>query len=277
MPTELAKLNLPEEKFILIFQGAHGLPTDQARSKFHVEAFNFKTTLQEKPELLDCTELSIKNVFLDVISNGLSFSPTAKQVYMQANSCKTGRQIEGRDEWEKRLSFAPAPDGKIYLCQRARSLDRIQGPVIVYEGDHYQTGTDRQGNTWVEHAPGPRTSTRIIAGFVWQVFPNGTKNAVTMDILEVQRRAGYSAKRNKGAANALYTNCNGGIDPGFFGAKLIDAATKGLRKQEINSKYVFNDAEQEDEIPIDHEPYQELEQQYSIEQPKLPTNTNSLF
>jgi len=272
MSTDIAKIQLPEEKFVLIFQGAHGLPADQARNKFHVEAFNFMTKLQEKPELLDCTEISIKNVFLDVISNGLSFSPTAKQVYMQSNNCKV--MVEGRETWEKRLSFAPAPDGKIYLCQRAGSLDRIQGPIIVYEGDHYKTGTDRQGNTWVEHEPGPRTSTRIIAGFVWQVFKNGTKNAVAMDMLEVERRAGYSAKRNKGTANALYKSCNGGIDPGFFGAKLIDAATKGLRKQEINSQYAIVDQEQDDEIWIEGT---EEEKAALLAENNIHTNTNSLF
>jgi hypothetical protein len=79
---------------------------------------------------------------------------------------------------------------------------------------------------------------------------SGKREPYWMDLSDIQRLAGYSAKQNAkwdaakkekvpGDPNALY-NVNGQIDPGFFGAKLINFALKNVRKSVITSQFEVN-------------------------------------
>lgn len=250
---------LPQNKFVQIFQAVHNVNPQQAELRYQTELFNFTKLLYdkstEKNDLLKCTEITIKAVFLDVISAGLSFSPASKHIYLLSRSTKTPHG------YEQRLYFQLAPDGKTFMCQKAGSLERTTPPQMVYEGDEFNYWTEGT-ITHVVHKPKlPRTPGPIMAGFCYQVFPNGSMNAIVIDALEIGRRAQYSAQNNgkwveiegrrvkqPGQPNDLYTSFYGGIDPGFLGAKLIDAATKGLRRAPIESAQLTDDEEIAEDI-----------------------------
>ena len=62
-----------------------------------------------------------------------------------------------------------------------------------------------------------------------------------MDVAEVDRLKGFSAKQNKGNANELYTANEGQIDPGFFGTKIVKAALKHYSKKRTVNDNLYDD------------------------------------
>jgi recombinational DNA repair protein RecT len=239
------------EKFSKIFGAVNKVDDSQAKQMFEVEKFHFLKEISEK-NLSDCSEVSIMGAFLDVVSNGLSFASGAKHVYLMKRSVKSGRKTaDGKDIYEDRLVYSTTPDGKIYQAHRAGSVDYVTDPVIVYEGDTFEAG-DIEGKKYIKYIKKiPRTSSKIIAGFVYKVMPNGTREPFWMDIDDIERLKGYSAKQNSkwdnnlkrrvaGDPNALYNGANGQIDTGFFGAKLINFALKNVRKSGTASQFEVN-------------------------------------
>lgn len=221
------------DKFVKIFQGVHKVDPDTAKQYYEVEKFNFCKELAEKGiSTNEVTPFSVAGVFLDVVSNGMSFGSGAKHVYLMPRSVNTKKKDQfGKDIYEKRLVYSTSPDGKIFLCQRSGALDYITKPVMVYEGDDFSIETNEQGNQIIRHkASIPRKSQKIIAGYVYIVHKGGFREPFWMDQSDIDRLAGYSKKQNNGYTNALYSSNNGQIDIGFFGAKLISHALKNIRK-----------------------------------------------
>lgn len=251
---ELSLIDRPgtAERFAKIFAAVHGVDIARAAQMFEVEAFSFKRKLSESA-IVDVTDISRMGVFLDVISNGLSFSGQMNHVYMIARKVKTGKKDDkGKDIYEKRLTYSTAPDGKIYMAQKAGSIDRVTKPVIVYEGDTWgvQETEGVARLTYVKRQP--RSSNKIIAGFVYIVFPDGAREPFWMDVDDIERLKNYSAKNNRkwenggwvtGDPNALYSSEHGGIDAGFFGAKLINFALKNIRRAGLQGVYETEDIE----------------------------------
>lgn len=244
-----------KENFVKIYAGVHSVPVDRAQQMLEVETFNFMKLMHDKPDLEACTELSQRGVFLDVISAGLSFSAASKLVYVQSRNRKTGRQNDqGRDIYETVMEFSPSPKGKVYLCQRVGSIDCITEPEPVYSDDVFKHWTVNNIKH-VEHHPAADRKGHVVAIYCFVIFPNGAREAVVIDSTDIERRKKASERANgkkidgvfrPGNANPLYTSFRGGIDPGFFGAKIIDKATKYLRKQEINSIYAGGDDPEEE-------------------------------
>jgi hypothetical protein len=249
-----AQVEMPAaiEKFTTIFAGIHKVDKDVAKQMYEVEKFQFMSLVNEK-SLLDTTPLSAMGVFLDVVSNGLSFSSTAKHVYVMSRSVKAGKDQHGKDIYEKRLYYQTQPDGKIYQAQRAGSISHISNPVMVYEGDNFAPCTNESGHQIIIHKPiFPRTSNKLIAGYIYKVHPNGDREPFWMDMQDVARLKAYSEKQNAkwddtlkkrvpGPANPLYTSNDGQIDPGFFGSKLINFALKNVRKSGKPSQHELED------------------------------------
>lgn len=234
------KIEAPEtlDRFTKIFGAIQKVDTSSAQQMFEVEKFHFMKELQEKG-IADVTPVSALGCFLDVVSNGLSFASGAKHVYLMTRSVKV--KNGNQDTWEKRLQYSTSPDGKIFQAQRAGSIEYVTKPVIVYEGDDFAVSTNESGEQIIRHnVKFPRTSQKIIAGYVYTVFKGGKREPFWMDQNDIQRLAGYSAKQNKGNANALYTANGGQIDPGFFGAKLINFALKNVRKSGNASQFEVN-------------------------------------
>jgi recombinational DNA repair protein RecT len=218
---------------------------------YEVEKFHFMRELAEKQIGQDVTAISAMGVFLEVVGNGMSFSQASKHVYIMSRSVKTA------NGYEKRLVYSTSPDGKIFQCQRAGSIDYVTKPVIVYEGDEFGIGTNDQGNQIVRHTVKvPRASQKIIAGYVYVVYKNGTREPFWMDMNDIERLKGYSAKQNRDrGANALYASgVDGQIDTGFFGAKLISFALKNVRRSVISAQHEVDEEIMEQAVTYEQLP-----------------------
>lgn len=210
------------EKFSKIFASKNGVSLAAAEQMYQVEKFNFMSQLAD---IKECTVLSTMKVFLEVVSNGLSFNSTNKHVYLMTRSFRKG---EG---WENRLVYQVTADGRISQAVKAGSLKRVSKPVIVYEGDDFRreiiNGIDQ-----IKHIPQQNRpeGARIEGVYTFLTFPSGDREAVFMDTNDIDRLKGYSSKQNKGKANALYTSNNGQIDVGFLQTKAIKHALKNIRR-----------------------------------------------
>jgi recombinational DNA repair protein RecT len=254
-----------QEKFVELFSSVHKVSKGEANSLYKFEKFHFLNSMEEKGLMEKVTDLSAMGVFLDVVANGLSFSPQAKHVYVMSRSVKASS-----GSYEDRLYFQTQPDGKIFQAQKSGSIDYVTNPVIVYEGDEFAPCTNELGNQIIIiHKPSvPRKSQKIIAGYVYVVFKGGFREPTWMVKEDIDRLKGFSEKQNgrwdnttkkrvPGNANALYTSgTDGQIDQGFFGAKLINAALKNVRKTAVPSLF-------------------EVEGEIEVEDTALPINTPS--
>jgi RecT family len=261
---ELSLIDRPgtAERFAKIFAAVHGVDLARAAQMFEVERFGFLRELSEKGVGGDCTEVSKMGVFLDVISNGLSFSGQLKHVYMMTRNVK-----DGKGGFQKRLVYSTSPDGKTFLAQKAGSIDRVTKPIMVYEGDDFGIGTKENGEPVVIHKPKiPRTSNKLIAGYVYIVFPDGAREPYWMDMADMDRLKKYSAKNNRGEANALYSAGESGQpDAGFFGAKLINFALKNIRRAGLTGQFEVEDIDYVDTPTAEFTPDKESEFQPDVE------------
>lgn len=233
-----------EEKFVNLFMGIHKCNKDDAERIFQNESFAFLKTLAENPDLTDCTQLSIRGCFLEAVNCGLSFSKAKGHVYISYRNItvKTGNQSHK----EKRMVWDASPDGHVFLRQRVGSVQMVTTPKMVYDCDDFKI--IEGDNPSIYHAPRlPRIETaKIILGYCYVQDEFGKKNPFWLDIEAIERLKKFSEKNNgqwiqengkykkvPGAANELYTSHRGGIDPGFFAAKLKKFSVKDYRKSEL--------------------------------------------
>lgn len=217
-----------QEKFVNVFAARNGVSKTIASEMYEVEKMHFMTQIASiKP----CSMVSTLQCFLEVVGNGLSFNQTNKHVYLMPRG--------------ERLTYQVTADGMIYQAKKAGSLDRVTKPVIVYDCDDLRREYV-DGELKISYSPADRTgSEKIVGGFVYLIHQDGTREGVYMDYPMIDRLAGYSAKQNRGKANALYTSNNGQIDEGFFQTKLIKYALKNVRKNgsvgsnEVNEEGIF--------------------------------------
>lgn len=258
MPNELLPvLNGPntQAKFVKIFSAVNRVPEEKAEQHMQMEVFFFKQILEEK-KLTDVTPLSAAGVFLEIIGEGLSCSPGTKHVYILKRSINVANKGQA-PQWEQRLVYQISPSGKIFQAQKAGVIDDVTKAIIAYEGDEFWPEVDDNGNNKIHFKRGPRTSKKIIGGFIFKVHKNGRREPFWMEESDIERLKGYSAKNNSkwnnttktrdpGAANDLYSSGpDGQIDTGFLEAKLISHALKNTRKRGFPSIYKVED----DEVP----------------------------
>lgn len=270
---ELAKIEIDREetkdRFALIAAAAMKVSRESAKEQYALESFQFKKLLSESPSLVGgrYTPISALAVFLDVVSNGLSFSASKKHVYVQSRSVKTGRKAQdGKDIYEERLYFTEQADGLIHLARKAGSVEDVDEPTIVYADDFCEDGTDRNGHDWVEYKAGPGKSTEIVMAFTHVTLANGERRCVKMKKRDWIRLSEYSAKNNRttGKPNPLYTSVNNGIDPGFLATKLVKKALRRKDKTEVSGSSHVDDLDQIEQPvhteDITHEEVQPTEQ-----------------
>lgn len=234
MSTELqlkSQFDKPEtvdkfKKFYLAMN--RGVDEQTAAQQYELEKFNFLNEIHTKG-YNDCTQISIMGVFLDVMSAGLTFNKQMNHVYVMTRSTKLANGT-----YEKRLVFQVQADGKEFLAVKAGSIKRMSKPVIVYEGDKWGIKTNDQGDIVIVYESNPNHGTKIIAGFIYIVYPDGSREPFYMEESDINRLAWYSAKQNGSrGANVLYTSMNGQIDTGFFKAKLMTHALNHIGKAPI--------------------------------------------
>lgn len=238
-----------KSRFVSIYQAVHKVDNETAQQFFEVESFNFKRIVNENAGLQKCSDVSVAGTFLEVVSNGLSFDSSSKHVYMMPRNVKTATG------WETRMTYSYASDGLIFLCTAAGSIQGCTPPVVVYEGDKIEVGSSN-GATFVNHTKViPRASKKILGGYVY-VTVRGKQEAFWMDIEEVERLSSFSAKSNKGKANALYTSGpDGQVDEGFFKTKIVKAALKNYRKKKtLSDNYIDDEVAFDEDITLIESP-----------------------
>lgn len=237
--TAITKIEQSKMSFIDIYKAVHKCSNQEAENFYEVEAFQFRKAIEENKDFAACTDLSVAGVFLEVISNGLSFDKSSRHVYIMSRNVNVGTRETPK--WEKRLTYSYAADGIIYLCKSARSIKNCSSPVIVYEGDELKV-SNVNGYRSIDHSPAiPRKSNKIWGGYCFITNNDNSREAFWMDVAEVDRLKGFSAKQNKGNANELYTANEGQIDPGFFGTKIVKAALKHYSKKRTVNDNLYDD------------------------------------
>lgn len=219
-----------KEKFINIYQAVHSVSKDDAANFLEVELFNFKSILRDKPKLKECNELSVAGVFLEVISNGLSFDSGSRHVYLIPRG--------------RKLTYQYTAEALIFLTVSAGSIKDCSVPTIVYEGDEISVSTVNNMKV-INHTPKiPRQSEKIIGGFCIKTLADGSKDAFWMDVSSIERLKKYSAK--SGGVNALYSSgSDGQIDEGFFKTKIVKAALKNVRRKKTLTDNEYDDTYEE--------------------------------
>ncbi len=230
-------------KFVHIYKAIYHLKgqdaDNTAKEMLAAERFNFLRQVAEK-ELFMVTPLSASGVFLEVISSALTFNPGANHVYLLKRGFKSGKKnAEGKDIYEDRLVYSKTVFGKIYLAQRAKSVQTITEPVMVYDCDEFSP----PGSELYHKPKFPRPAgSKLVAAYCYVIAPNGFKEPIWMNMEDVERLRGYSGRNNKKYENGgwkeqpnkLYTSGPGStIDTGFFSTKLIHKALKYKRFTEI--------------------------------------------
>jgi hypothetical protein len=201
--------------------------------------------------------MSLFGCFLDMAVNGLSLDPTGRpHCYMIPRSVKTGHKDQkGKEIYEKRAVLSITGYGELVMRQRAGQIKYVDSPIIVYEGDTFRIGYEKNKPKITYSAEVPRRSNKAIAAFIRIVRADGSEDFKVMQQLDIERLKGYSERGNRiwdnnlrkyvpGDANKLYTSQEGGIDSGFLESKMIKHAFDTYPKVRIGK---FSRLETEDE------------------------------
>lgn len=250
-----------QQKFINLYNHIHG--TNRGEMAFEAEKFHFIKQLQEKPDLQNCTRLSLYGAFMDVSVQGLSLDPTKKLAYLIPYNVNAGTR--DNPKWEKRCQLAISPYGELYLRQMYGQIRTADNPEVVFEGEKFTITTDRNGRSVSHEITYPRPTGKIIAVYFRFVKADGNVDYGILDSADMDRLRGYSERKNNGHANALYGKDGAGADKGFFIAKCIKHAFRAYPKVRLKGQFstMETDAIDDQEDVID----------YNIE--NIPINTTS--
>lgn len=226
-PLEVLNNDFIRDRFITNYNNVHG--STNGDLFFEQEKYNLQRILSATPDLMKCTGFSIYGVMLDVANMGITLENTSRPLlYVLPNNSNVG--TKEKPAWEKRAVLEISPYGELDLRIKSGQLLYADRPVVVFEGDDFQPKTTESGQKVVVYAAAiPRQSKNIIGAFIKLVRPDKSFDFFWMLPEDIERLKGYSAKKNKGTANALY-NKEGQIDTGFLEAKIIKHAFKTFPK-----------------------------------------------
>jgi hypothetical protein len=232
-PTTFMDDQAVKDNFISLYKQTRNDDQDEAEAFYYREALYFKRILHDTPALTQCTVFSLYAAFIDVVTNGLTFDPSAKLLYLTSRNANAGTHKD--PIWEKRARVIISPYGELAIRIEQKQLRYIDEPVIVYACDSIKIRTTEQGNKVILYESTiPRTSPHIIASFVKLTRMDGSFDFKYLLEDDIKRLAAYSNRDNKDkGANALYSSANGGIDPGFLAAKTIKHAFSTFPKIKI--------------------------------------------
>lgn len=271
--TEVVRNEMVRDRFIAVFNAIHRSGGEAAYER---EANYFNKQLRDSEDLPKCTATSVFLAFIDIAVQNISVEPgTRAMAYLLPRNCKVSGP-NGSTVWEKRCYLTLSGYAEIALRQRAGQILYADNPVVVYEGDTFEYG-ERDGRKYVNFgAKMPRSSSVIVACFIKITRVDGSIDYAVMLPNDWQRLEHYSQENNKKIdrntgevvkkANALYSSCNGGIDPGFLVAKCIKHAFKSYPKLNIG-KGTALESDINDEQQPDIDPYGGVADQQEDVQP----------
>lgn len=193
---QLASLPEVADRFKYIYTIMHGKKSGE--QFYEAEKFHFMKTLQDNPNLQDCTKLSLYGCFMDVAVSGLSFDTSMKHLYVVPFNNKVSKKGEP-DRWEKRATLMISGYGELSIRIRQGQIKYADNPVLVYEGDKFSQGI-RNGETYVEHeALFPRKTDNIIACYIRITRNDDSVDFKVMSIEEIMKLKKFSKDPNSKA------------------------------------------------------------------------------
>jgi recombinational DNA repair protein RecT len=246
-----------QAKFVQLYNSIHG--TEKGASILQKEVFNFQKMLDEKPDLANCSRMSLLGCFLDMAVNGLSLDPTGRQhCYIIPRSVKA-KDGNGKEFYEKRAAVSVTGYGEIVMRQRAGQIKHVDNPVIVYEGDTFAISLDKGQKLITYAAAIPRKSKKIVGAFIHITRLDGSEDYSWLLEGDIDRLKWYSSQNNKkwddkehkyvaGDPNSLYVSNGGGIDSGFLEAKMIKHAFDAYPKVRTGAFTVLETEEEQNAI-----------------------------
>lgn len=189
--TEIAVIPEVADRFKHLYQVMH---RGNGQVRYEAEKFHFMKILNDKPDLQQCTKLSLYGCFLDAAVNGLSFDPGAGHLYPVSFNANVGTRQNPK--WEKRATLMISGKGELLMRQKQGQIRYADNPVLVYEGDFFKYGTDRNG-FFVEHeALVPRKSDHIIACYIRLERPDGSSDYKVMTNEDIQKLREFSKDKD---------------------------------------------------------------------------------
>ena len=156
--------------------------------------------------LRECTPESLLNCVRQSVKDNLTLNPTAGLVYIYPQNINAGTRE--KPSWVKVAAYEPSPDGRISTARQTGRILDLTRPKV--EKDAAGKVIGGSVSLLKDSYPEPR----------WELYE--------FDQSDITRWAKFSAKKNRGTANALYTSELGGPDPEFMRAKIVKHSLKKL-------------------------------------------------
>lgn len=189
--TQLATLPEVADRFIHLYSVMNGKNTEVAKLAYEAEKFHFMKLLQDKPELRECTKLSLYGCFIDMAVQGLSFDPAMKHAYVVGFPTNVG--TKNNPTWEKRAVLMIDGRGELVIRTRQGQIKYADNPVVVWACDSFEHGSEH-GVKFINHKsvhPRPKDA-EIIACYLKITRPDGTIDYAVMDIEDIMNLKKFS-------------------------------------------------------------------------------------
>lgn len=266
-PVDVIENSFVKNRFVTLYNNIHG--SENGELFFEQEKYNLLRIIQSSKDLPACTGFSIYGILLDVANMGLTLEINSRPLlYVLPNNVNVG--TKDKPVWEKRATIEISPYGELDLRIQAGQLLYADRPVVVFDGDEFQPRVTETGQKVVVYSAAiPRKSKNIIGAFIKLTRPDNSFDFFWMLPEDIERLKGYSAKKNKGTANALYDK-DGQIDTGFLEAKVIKHAFKTFPKLRLGQFSKLQDEEQAIDYGLDEPVHSQIplqeKQEYDEEQ-----------
>lgn len=191
-PMDLANDPRVHKKFVTLYKQIHG--NDRGELAYQAEKFHFMKLLQEKPALQACSSISLYGAFLDVAVQGLSVDPTKKLAYIVPYGKTAQLQISGYGELQLRVDY--------------KQVKYVDKPVIVYDCDSYEVGSDSTGKKTIHYkkqSPRPDDA-KVIASFMRITRNDGSIELIDFDADDFESWRSASKQPDSGAWTKHYAS-----------------------------------------------------------------------
>lgn len=138
-PAELLTNQEFREHIVVLYNTCHKT-TDG--NQFYERETNFlKKLMMDNAKIAKASSISIMSTLLDLAYHGLSIEPVSKaQAYIVPRSHNLG--TKDNPQWEQRVLLVISAYGELALRVRSGIIRYVDGPYLVYAGDHFTTTPD---------------------------------------------------------------------------------------------------------------------------------------
>lgn len=156
---------------------------------FESEIGYLKKIWMDSPDVKQATVLSIALAMIDLAYHGLTIQPISKTSgYLVPRPKNLKKRKNDPDQWEKRVVFVISAYGELELRRRSGIIIGAKNPVMVYQGDIFETPTDTVNNrtvTKIHHVP-MKQSQIITHAYIVLILPGGYEDVKVFSMEEIQ-------------------------------------------------------------------------------------------